>query len=442
MSTEPKADSVEDTAKGLSDAERAAVAEIVSNSINSTVKDTATKTFNELVAKDRIEVGDELNPVWAKHSARFLNAFAKKNDGDVHGSQELMQSYKKDRSGLSESAQKFEQKEAYRIITNSSLSKEQKMRIQSTLTDPAGQFLLPKPFLAEIFVTLEEFGVARRLFRGIPMGSKTLDLKDVASKPAVFWENENAKITETSVAFGEKQLIARKLAALLPWTMELEEDEVFGVVSLASQLFGEQMAKAEDSAGFTGGGSSDTGNGGFTGMLNLENAVVHSLGSAPGSGVTSIEGMDADDLNRAKYKISVAKRRNARWFFHDSAFAVIERLKDNEGQYIYRQPAQPGMPGTIWGDPVEWVEVLPDIDTEDQVGLRFAAYGNPANMLFGTRRGITFDIGREATIIDSSTAENSYSAFQQDGAILRVTQRLGFQTPLDDHFVVLKTAAS
>lgn len=427
--------------KGLSDAERAAVAELVSQTMDSTVKQTATKTFNELVATNRIEVGDELNPVWMKHSARFLNAFAKKADGDVSTARALMDSFSQDRANLSESARKYEAQEAYRIIKDSKLNKVQQMRVQSTLTDAAGGFLLPKPFLAEIFVTLEEFGVARRLFRGIPMGSKTLDLKDVATKPAVFWENENAKITETSVAFGEKQLVAKKLAALLPWTMELQEDEVFGVISLASQLFGEQIAKSEDSAGFIGGGASDTGNGGFTGMLNLVNAVVYSLGESVGSGKTSISDMTADDLSKAKYKISVAKRRGARWFFHDSAFAVIERLKDNEGQYIYRQPAQPGQPGTIWGDPVEFVEVLPSIDTADQVGLRFAAYGNPANMLFGTRRGISFDIGREATIL-ADTAENSYSAFQQDGAVLRVTQRLGFQTPLDDHFVVIKTAAS
>ena len=429
---------------GLTDVEREAVASIVKETLSSTVsttaKDTAERTFNELVAKRDIEVGDDLNPMWAKHTARFLNAFAKNADGDKAQAMELMKSFNDDRQALPEAARKYEANEAKRIIKSSGLNKTSQMRIQSTLTDAAGQFLLPKPFLAEMFVTIEEFGVARRLFRGIPMGSKNLDLKNVATKPNVTWENENAKITETSLAFGEKQLVAKKMAALLPWTMELEEDEVFGVVSLASQLFGEAIAQKEDAAGFTGGGSADTANGGYVGMLNLVNAPVYSIGGAPGSGVTTISGVTADDFSFAKRNLSQAKRRGARWFFHDSVQGVIERLKDNEGQYIYRQPGG-GAPPTLWGDPIEWVDVMPGTATEDQTGLRFAAYGNPANMLFGTRRGITFDIGREAVILDD-TAANSYSAFQQDGAVLRVTQRLGFQTPLDSNFVVLKTAAS
>ena len=429
---------------GLTDVEREAVAAVVketfSSTVSATAKDTAERTFNELVAKRDIEVGDDLNPMWAKHTARFLNAFAQSADGDKSSAMELMKSFNEDRQKLNENAKKYEAKEAMRIVRESGLNKVSQMRIQSTLSDAAGQFLLPKPFLAEMFVTLEEFGVARRLFRGIPMGSKNLDLKDVATKPAVFWEAENAKITETSVAFGEKQLVAKKMAALLPWTLELEEDEVFGVVSLASQLFGEAIAFKEDSAGFVGGGVADTANGGFTGMLNLANAVVYNIGGAPGSGKMAISDVTADDFSIASYSISQAKRRGARWFIHDSVQGVLERLKDNEGQYIYRQPGA-GQPATLWGYPIEWVDVLPGTATDDQTGLRFAAFGNPANMLFGTRRGITFDIGREAVILDD-TAANSYSAFQQDGAVLRVTQRLGFQTPLDSNFVVLKTAAS
>lgn len=425
----------------LSEAERTAVAEIVNATLGNTVETKAKKVYTELAAANRADVGDELCPTWMKHSARFLTAIAKNKNGDKGEAVAMAEKFMKDRAAINSNAKAYEAQEALRIIRSSKLNKQQQMRIQSTINNDDGGFLLPKPFLAEIFVTLEEFGVARRTFRGIPMSNKTLDLKDVAQKPVVTWEDENAKISETQIKFGEKQLVARKLAALLPWTLEFQEDEVFGFVSLASQLFGEELAKKEDSAGFTGGGSLDTANGGYTGMLNLVNAVVYNLGGSNGSGKTSVEDLTEDDLNKAIYSISQAKRRGARFFMHDSIQGVVERLKDNEGRPIYRMPGDGTGPGNIYGYPVEWVDVMPSIADDDE-GLRFIAFGNPANMLFGNRRGVTFDIGREGTIINSADATTAYSAFQQDGAILRVTQRIGFETPLDQNFVVIKTAAS
>lgn len=425
----------------LSDAERTAVAEIVAQTLGSTVETKAKQVYKTLVSEQELSIGDELCPMWMRHTGRFLNAVKFAQEGSREQAVETAKSYFDARNGLNDTAKKYEEREAVRIIRESRLGKLQQMRIQSTLTDAAGQFLLPKPFLAEIFVTLEEFGVARRLFRGIPMSSKNLDLKDVASKPTIFWENENAKIRETTIEFGEKQLVAKKLAALLPWTLEFQEDEVFGFITLASQLFGEEIARAEDSAGFVGGGVSDTGNGGFTGMLNLVNATVYTLGSSVGSGKTSYADATADDYNRAIYSISQAKRRNARWFMHDSQQGNLERLKGEDGQYIYRSPASAGQPSTLWNYPIEWVDVMPSLDGEDQVGSRFVAFGDPSNMLFGNRRGVTFDVSREGTILGAN-APASYSAFQQDGAILRVTERIGFETPLDANFVVIKTAAS
>jgi HK97 family phage major capsid protein len=433
-------ETVENTETTLSDAERTAVQEIVSQSLESTARNVAREEYTNLVTASQVEVGDELSPRWMKDSVRFLNLFAMNRDGRAQEAVAKAKELHEARAQLTTSAKTHEVKEALRIIQDSGLSKSQQMRIQSTLNNADGGFLLPKPFLAEIFVTLEEYGVARRTFRGIPMGSKTLDLKDVAAKPVVYWENENAKIRETSIEFGEKQLVAKKLAALLPWTMELQEDEVFGVISLASQLFGEQLAFSEDKAGFLGGGSLDTANGGQTGMLNLANAIVYNLGGSNGSGKTSFSDLTFDDLSAAYNSLSLARKRNARWFVHHSIIGVLERIKDNDG-YVYRKPAAPGMPGTIWGYPVEVVEVLPNVADPDQVGKRFMAFGDPSNMLFGNRRGVTFDVGREGTILGSTT-ENSYSAFQQDGAILRVTERIAFQTPLDSNFVVIKTAAS
>jgi HK97 family phage major capsid protein len=426
----------------LSAVEQEAVRNLVSEALNSTAQETARnvakQVYTELRGAETAVVGDDLSPMWARHAVRFLNAIAAKKDGNMAKASELFKSFMDDRTGLNAAATAYENREAMRIIQGSSLGRESQMRLLSTLSDAAGGFLLPKPFLAEIFVTLEEYGVARRTFRGIPMSSKTLDLKDVATKPVVVWEAENARIDATAITFGNKQLVAKKLAALLPWTMEFQEDEVFGIIPLASRLFGEALALREDSAAFLGGGSLDTANGGFTGMLNLAGADVYTMPNTK----TSFDDVTFDDLNTAKNRLSLARQRNARWFVHHSIVGVLERIRENgtTGAYIYRQPSAPGQPGTMWGYPVEQVEVMPNLG-DSAAGARFIAFGDPSNMLFGTRRGVTFDIGNEATIL-TDNVNTSYSAFQQDGAVLRVTERIAFQTPLDSNFVVIRTAAS
>jgi len=422
----------------LSVAEQEAVRAIVSESLKSTVETTARvaaqSAYTELRNAEIANVGDEANPTWMRHSVRFLNSIAKMGDNKAAAA-ETYRAYLEERTKVNATAKAYEEREAMRIVRDSKLNREQQARILSTLSGSAGGALLPKPFLAEIFVTIEEYGVARRTFRGIPMASKTLDLKNVATKPATYWEAENARIDQTSITFGEPVLTAKKLAALLPWTSEFEEDEVFGVINLASRLFGEAMALREDSAGFMGAGSLDTGNGGFTGMLYSVGASVYQMPA----GKTSFADITFDDLLNAKNSLSLARQRNARWFIHHSIVGVLEQIKA-DGAYVYRQPSAPGQPATMWGYPVELVEVLPKL-SDSAVDTRFIAFGDPSNILFGTRRGLTFEVGREGSIL-TNDINTSYSAFQQDGAILRVTERIGFATPLGDNFAVIKTAAS
>lgn len=417
--------------------QRSAVDTVVNEAISTMVDNRVNTAVTNLTQVREAEIGNDLKPRWMVDSVRFLNGIAKNANGNISAAAASGRAFVDSRIGLNDAGRAFEEREAVRIVRESGMNRSQAQRILSTLSDAAGQFLLPKPFLAEIFVTLEEYGAARRNFRGIPMANKTIDLKDVATKPAVNWENENAKIGLSTMTFGENQLVAKKMAALLNWTTEFEEDEVFGALSLASQLFGEALAEKEDSAAFMGAGGSDTANGGFTGVINLTGAEVYTMPATK----TAFSQLTADDLSLAKRSVSLVRQRGAKWFMHQSIMGIVERLKDLEGAYIYRQPSAPGMPGTIWGDPVELVEVMPNIG-DTATATRFIVYGNPENYLFGSRRGVRFDISREGTVIGTADATTAYSAFQQDGAILRVTQRLGFACPLEDKFAVIKTATS
>lgn len=266
------------------------------------------------------------------------------------------------------------------------------------------------------------------------MGSKDIDLKSLTTKPVVSWTGELATTPATSLVFAEGKLEAKKLQAFLPWSSELEEDEVFGLVNLAAELFGEAIAEREDSAGFLGAGASDTANGEFTGVFNLAGNQTHVIGG------DSFDDLTFNDISIARHKLTLAAMRNASWVMHHSIEGILERIVGLDGQPVYRRP-QDGRPAFLYGYPVNFVEVLPTAGDAIQNDKAFIAFGNFNNMLFGNRRNVNFDISREGVLVASNDTV-AFSAFHQDAAILRVNERIGFASPLANSFVVIKTDIS
>lgn len=415
--------------------------EKMQRTINAAVEKAIGSTEEEEEKEDRkvevynkdVAVGDDLTPNWMKRTAAYFNAVV------AHGQDRVsdLQKYKRELSGYTESVtdqmRNAEMAEARRNIKESGLSRIQQVRALSTLTGAAGEHLLPKPFLSEVFVIIEERGVARNFFRGVPMGSKDLDLKDVATKPVVNWTDEAADISESQPAFGNQKLDTKKLAALTPWTTELQEDEVFGLLPILQELFAEAILEKEDEAGFIGDGSSTYG--GFTGILNLAGAETFTMAG----GSTSFFDSTADDFRKLVDQVSLARRRNARYFMHPDIISHIETLKDTDGNYIYRKPGDDSRPATLWGYPVTLTEVMPSA-SDDDAESKFAVFGDPNRMLFGTRRGITLMTSMEGAITAGNNV--SFNALTNDGAILRITERIGFKAPIEDAFANLETAAT
>lgn len=409
------------------------IGQTVRNVVNEETTTLKTDLRNELVPKTTSDNG--LVPAWMEHTRIFLNAGVAFARDEKAKAETFVKEYNDQRSKLTDGQKNWENNEATRIIKDAGLRREAQTRALSTLTGAEGGFLLPKPFFAEVFVRIESFGAARRYFRSIPMGSKDLDLKNVATKPVVNWAGELTRIATTDITFAEPKLVAKKLAALLPWSSELEEDEVFGVISLAAELFAEAIARKEDEAGFMGAGSGDTANGEFTGLFNVASNVPYVM-----TGRVSFEDLTSDDLSKVIHKLSLKAKTGAVWFMNHTITGIVQRLKDNEGRPIYQFP-NANAPGNIFGYPVVELEVGNTADQEYQNDRAFIAFGNPTNMLFGNRRNVTFDISRDAVIRDSEGAV-TLSAFQDDAAIARITERIGFATPLAKSFAVIKTAAT
>lgn len=329
-----------------------------------------------------------------------------------------------------------ERAEAADIITKANLPVLQAVRLMSTLSAGAGANTLPAPFLAEVFVIVELRGLARRLFRPIPMSSKTLDMSTVSTKAIAYWPDQGSNITPADLAFGAGQLEAKKLAAITSWSSEVEEDTAIAWLSIVQESMAEAIMSNEDDAGFKGDASATYG--GFTGLVNASTNIV-----SLAAGKTSFTHAGPDDLRAVRDALSLAKRRGAMWMCHPDFISHVEGMKNAQGDYIYRSPSA-DRPALLWGYPIanggEGIESMPSL-ADSAAAKPFVAFGNPQHMLMGMRRELDVMISREG-ILNSAANAITLNALQADATILRMTERIAFKLPLTTAISVLKTAAA
>lgn len=97
---------------------------------------------------------------------------------------------------------------------------------------------------------------------------------------------------------------------------------------------------------------------------------------------------------------------------------------------------------SLLGYPVEILEAMPNTSGDVTTQTSFVWFCDTSRVLMGTARGLSVDTSREAVLSDSSGAI-TFNAYQQDGELLRLSERVGFQCPTANQagIAVLRTAA-
>lgn len=141
-----------------------------------------------------------------------------------------------------------------------------------------GGYLVPDQFLNDVIDNREQFGVARKYARVVPMSRDHLLVPIRKSGISTAWYGEAAAITEQDMAWSQATLTAKKLGGLVYMSSEIAED---AAISIGDWLVGElgySFAIAEDDALFNGDGGASFGN--ITGLTTL---FVNGLNSLTGA---------------------------------------------------------------------------------------------------------------------------------------------------------------
>jgi HK97 family phage major capsid protein len=263
---------------------------------------------------------------------------------------------------------------AYFLGGRGALSPEQ-ARALNAGNDPEGGFLvMPEKFVMALLqavddaVPLRGLATVHRLTNAESLGVPTLDtdLDDAE------WTSEvGTGSQDDSMRLGKRELSPNPLAKRVKVSRKLLRMATIGPEALVRERMAYKHAVAAEKAYMTGDGNKKP-LGLFTahasGIPTSRDVDVPTTGTAFEHD-TSGDSYSADGLITAKYTLKAAYHPRARWLFHRLILAEIRKIKDANGQYIWK-PGLSDRPDTILEIPYILSEFAPStLANDDYFGL-------------------------------------------------------------------------
>ncbi|MDK1104362.1 MAG: phage major capsid protein, partial [Actinomycetota bacterium] len=104
------------------------------------------------------------------------------------------------------------------------------LRAQTEGVNTAGGYLVPSQFENVIIRVVEQFGLARRECKILPMSSDKIDQPKGTGEATVTFVGETTDYTETNLTYGLVEYVAKKLTALTYVSNEIQEDALIPII--------------------------------------------------------------------------------------------------------------------------------------------------------------------------------------------------------------------
>lgn len=146
-------------------------------------------------------------------------------------------------------------------------------------------------------------------------------------------------------------------------------------INLESWLMGEidQEIALKESQAFLNGDGTNKPFGLLTYVEGGTNAAKHPWGAIKTVASGGASTITADGLIDLVYSLPAAYASNARFILNRKTLAIIRKLKDGQGNYLWQPSFVAGQPSTILGYPVVEVADMPDVDA-NAIALMFGDF--------------------------------------------------------------------
>lgn len=251
------------------------------------------------------------------------------------------------------------------------------LRAQSEGVGTEGGYLVPDGFRDKLVDRMKEFGGLANVVENLSTGDgRTLPwptVDDTANTGEVVDEGgtftSGADLVFDTASIGAYSYMAGGGSSLpLRVSYELAQDAAFDIEGLVSRKLGERIARIQAPHLVSGTG------------------IKQPLGIVTGLTPIAATGTDAivyDDLITWIHSVDPAYRSGARWAFNDQSLAVLEKIKDSNGDPIWRPAdanmatnAQGGSDGTLLGYPVTIDQAFADFDITSGTASPWGVFGN------------------------------------------------------------------
>ncbi|MEM4167756.1 MAG: phage major capsid protein [Candidatus Caldarchaeum sp.] len=281
--------------------------------------------------------------------------------------------------------------------------------VQKALTwgvDTEGGYLVPPEYATTIIELLRQQAVfmkANPVTVDMPRGKLVIPAITGGSNAEYIGETAPAPIT--SMTFGQVNLTAKKLAAVVPVSNDLIRYSPTMVQPLVtSDLIG-GMAVRFDQAAIRDNGTGDVPKG-----LRYWAPAGNVIAANPTVNAVNVEA----DLWKLIGKLEDSHVRFLRpvWLFAPRTKRFLMQLKNSQGNYVFKDEM---LSGKLLGFPWLQTATIPiNLGSgADESEVYFADF---ADVIVGTAASLQIDVSAEATYVSGGTV---YSAFQRDMTLMR-----------------------
>jgi len=188
-------------------------------------------------------------------------------------------------------------------------------------------------------------------------GAKTLGAPALTTDPDdADWTTEILTGNEdSSMAFARRELTPHPLAKRLKVSNTLLQ-QAPNVETLITDRLTYKLALPQEKKFLLGAGTTEP----LGVFVASANGIPASRDVSTGNTTTAVT---FDGLISAKFGLKGQYWRNAKWLFHRDVLATVAKLKDGQGQYIWRESARVGEPDMLLGLPVFMSEFAPNTMT-------------------------------------------------------------------------------
>lgn len=237
----------------------------------------------------------------------------------------------------------------------------------STDNGPNGGYTVPEELSDELLTVQRNDSAMRRLARVVKTNSSVFTQPISISGVASGWVGEKESRPETATnTLAALEFPAMELYANPAITQNLLDDSAYDLGGFIASEIGDAFTEKEGSAFISGDGVAKP-----RGFLSYD--IVSTADAARAFGKlqytpSGVAGALSDGSNNGGdalitllYSLKAKYRRNASWLMNSTTAAVIRKLKDTNGRYLWADSLVLGQPASLLGYPVEIDEDMSDI---------------------------------------------------------------------------------